>query len=134
MPFSDPMADGPIIQASSLRALKNGMNLKKTIKMVQEFRSAEKETPIILMGYFNPIYAYGVEKFLYDTKQAGVDGLIIVDLPPEEEEELCIPSLNGGLNFIYLTAPTTTNSRLPRVLENASGFIYHVSITGITGT
>lgn len=134
VPFSDPMADGPAIQASSLRAIKGGMTLKKTLAMVTEYRKKDDETPIVLMGYYNPIYIYGVDAFLEDARKAGVDGLIIVDLPPEEESELCLPALDAGLNFIYLTAPTTTDARLPRVLENASGFVYFVSITGITGT
>jgi len=134
MPFSDPMADGPAVQASSLRALKNGMSLKKTLELVADFRRADDDTPIILMGYYNPIYIYGVEAFLADATEAGVDGLIIVDLPPEEENELCIPALEAGVNFIYLTAPTTDDARLPRVVEKASGFVYFVSITGITGT
>jgi len=133
MPFSDPMADGPAIQASSLRALKAGMTLVKTLDMVRAFRQNDDHTPVILMGYYNPIYIYGVDKFLNDA--AGlVDGLIMVDLPPEEENELCLPALDAGINFIYLTAPTTTDDRLPRVLEHASGFVYYVSITGITGT
>ncbi len=134
MPFSDPMADGPAIQASSLRALKGGMTLAKTIAMVRDFRKNDDETPIILMGYYNPIYIYGVDKFLVDAVDAGIDGLIMVDLPPEEEGELCIPARDAGLNFIYLTAPTTDDARLPVVLEKASGFVYYVSITGITGT
>jgi len=134
IPFSDPMADGPAIQASSLRALKNGMTLKKTLDMVHAFRQKDDETPIVLMGYFNPIYIYGVDTFLSDAKAAGVDGLIMVDLPPEEQNELCIPALDAGINFIYLTAPTTDEARLPKVVENASGFVYFVSITGITGT
>lgn len=134
VPFSDPMADGPAIQASSLRAIKGGMTLRKTLAMVAEFRKKDDDTPIVLMGYYNPIYIYGVDSFLTDAKKAGVDGLIVVDLPPEEETELCLPALNAGINFIYLTAPTTTDKRLPRVLEHASGFVYFVSITGITGT
>jgi len=134
MPFSDPMADGPAVQASSLRALKNGMTLKKTLDLVADFRAADDETPVILMGYYNPIYIYGVDAFLADASKAGVDGLIIVDLPPEEEGELCVPALEAGVNFIYLTAPTTDDARLPRVVEKASGFVYFVSITGITGT
>ncbi|HEY9080557.1 tryptophan synthase subunit alpha [Magnetovibrio sp.] len=134
MPFSDPMADGPAIQASSQRALANGMTLRKTLDQVREFRKGDDATPIVLMGYFNPIHHYGVEAFVADAKSAGVDGLIIVDLPPEEEAELCLPALKGGINFIYLTAPTTDDKRLPRVVENASGFVYYVSITGITGT
>ena len=134
VPFSDPMADGPAIQASSLRAIKGGMTLRKTLAMVAEFRKKDDDTPIVLMGYYNPIYIYGVDSFLTDAKKAGVDGLIVVDLPPEEETELCLPALDAGINFIYLTAPTTTDTRLPRVLEHASGFVYFVSITGITGT
>jgi len=134
VPFSDPMADGPAIQASSLRAIAGGMSLRKTLKVVADFRKKDDETPIVLMGYYNPIYIYGVDAFLADAKKAGVDGLIVVDLPPEEEGELCLPALQAGVNFIYLTAPTTTDARLPRVLEHASGFVYFVSITGITGT
>ena len=134
VPFSDPMADGPAIQASSLRAIKGGMTLRKTLAMVADFRKKDDDTPIVLMGYYNPIYIYGVDSFLTDAKKAGVDGLIVVDLPPEEEAELCLPALEAGINFIYLTAPTTTDTRLPRVLEHASGFVYFVSITGITGT
>ncbi|MEK9672195.1 MAG: tryptophan synthase subunit alpha [Rhodospirillaceae bacterium] len=134
MPFSDPMADGPAIQASSLRALKAGMTVPKTLDMVRAFRKSDDDTPIILMGYYNPIYIYGVDRFLKDALDAGVDGLIVVDLPPEEEGELCLPALKAGMNFVYLTAPTTDDKRLSRVLENASGFVYFVSITGITGT
>ena len=134
MPFSDPMADGPSIQQSSLRALKNGMTLSKTIDLVRGFRHHDDETPIILMGYYNPIYKNGVDRFLADAKDASIDGLIMVDLPPEEEDELCLPAIKAGLNFVYLTAPTTDDARLPKVLENASGFVYYVSITGITGT
>jgi tryptophan synthase alpha chain len=134
MPFSDPMADGPAIQASSLRALRTGMSLKKTLKLVTEFRADDNETPIILMGYYNPIYQYGVPAFLKDAKAAGVDGLIVVDLPPEEDEELCLPALKAGLNFIRLATPTTDDKRLPTVLRNTSGFVYYVSIAGITGT
>ncbi|MCW8915112.1 MAG: tryptophan synthase subunit alpha [Magnetovibrio sp.] len=134
MPFSDPMADGPSIQASSQRALAAGMTMKQTLDQVRTFRTQDNDTPIVLMGYYNPVYFYGVEKFVADAKEAGVDGLIIVDLPPEEESELCLPALKGGINFIYLTAPTTDDKRLPRVLENASGFVYYVSITGVTGT
>lgn len=134
VPFSDPMADGPAIQASSLRAIKGGMSLRKTLGIVADYRKKDDETPIVLMGYYNPIYIYGVDAFLADAKKAGVDGLIVVDLPPEEEGELCLPALDAGINFIYLTAPTTTDARLPRVLEHASGFVYFVSITGITGT
>jgi tryptophan synthase alpha chain len=134
MPFTDPMADGPAIQASSLRALKGGMTLKKTLAFVTEFRAAEKNTPIVLMGYYNPIYSYGVDAFLKDALAAGVDGLIIVDLPPEEDSELCLPALKAGLNFIRLATPTTDDQRLPTVLKNTSGFVYYVSILGITGT
>ncbi len=134
VPFSDPMADGPTIQASSLRAIKAGMTLGKVLTGVRNFRKNDSETPVVLMGYFNPIYIYGVEKFLVDAKLAGVDGFIVVDLPPEEEGEFCLPTLGAGLNFIYLTAPTTDQVRLPRVMEHASGFVYFVSITGITGT
>jgi tryptophan synthase alpha chain len=134
VPFSDPMADGPAIQASSLRALKSGMTLKKTLDMVRAFRKKDDTTPIVLMGYYNPIYIYGVDVFLKDAIAAGVDGLIVVDLPPEEEDELCLPAIKAGLNFIYLAAPTTDDARVPRVVEHASGFIYFVSITGITGT
>ena len=134
MPFTDPMADGPAIQASSLRALKSGMTLKKTMQLVTAFRKGDVETPIILMGYYNPIYSYGVPAFLKDAKTAGVDGLIVVDLPPEEDEELCLPALKAGLNFIRLATPTTDDRRLPAVLRNTSGFVYYVSIAGITGT
>jgi len=134
MPFSDPMADGPAIQLGSNRALKGGHTMERTLDMVRAFRSEDDETPIILMGYYNPIYIYGVDKFLKDAKEAGVDGLIVVDLPPEEESELCVPALAAGINFIFLTAPTTDDVRLPRVMEKASGFVYYVSITGITGT
>ena len=134
VPFSDPMADGPAIQASSLRAIKAGMTLAKTLSAVQSFRMNDDDTPVILMGYYNPIYSYGVDKFIKDADAAGVDGLIVVDLPPEEEDEFCLPATAAGLNFIYLTAPTTNDTRLPRVLKNASGFVYFVSITGITGT
>ena len=134
VPFSDPMADGPAIQASSLRALKAGMTLSKTLDAVRAFREEDDDTPIIFMGYYNPFYIYGVDKFLEDAKGAGVDGFIVVDLPPEEEGEFCLPTTVAGMDFIYLTAPTTTDQRLPRVLKNASGFVYFVSITGITGT
>ncbi len=133
MPFTDPMADGPAIQASSLRALKAGQTMKKTLAMVRDFRRADDATPIVLMGYYNPIYIYGVERFLADAKAAGVDGLIVVDLPPEEDEELCLPALKAGFNFIRLATPTTDDKRLPAVLANTSGFVYYVSITGITG-
>jgi tryptophan synthase alpha chain len=134
MPFTDPMADGPAIQAAGLRALKAGMTLKKTLAMVREFRKADSATPLVLMGYYNPIYIYGVDKFLVDAKSAGVDGLIVVDLPPEEDSELCLPALKAGLNFIRLATPTTDDKRLPAVLANTSGFVYYVSITGITGS
>jgi tryptophan synthase alpha chain len=133
MPFTDPMADGPSIQAAGLRALKAGMTLKKTLAMVRAFREGDNATPLVLMGYYNPIYIYGVDKFLVDAKAAGVDGLIIVDLPPEEDTELCVPALKAGLNFIRLATPTTDDKRLPAVLANTSGFVYYVSITGITG-
>src|SRR5512138_2483676 len=133
MPFTDPMADGPSIQAAGLRALKAGMTLKKTLEMVRGFRKDDDLTPLVLMGYYNPIYIYGVEKFLADAKTVGVDGLIIVDLPPEEDEELCLPALRAGLNFIRLTTPTTDDKRLPAVLANTSGFVYYVAIAGITG-
>jgi len=134
MPFSDPMAEGPPIQASSLRALKAGMTLVKTLEMVRAFRKDDSDTPIILMGYYNPIYSYGVERFVADAKQAGVDGLIIVDLPPEEDVELCLPALEAGIHWIRLATPTTDDKRLPVVLNNTSGFVYYVSIMGITGT
>ncbi len=134
MPFTDPMADGPAIQAAGLRALKGGMTLKKTLTLVRRFRDSDDATPVVLMGYYNPIYIYGVEKFLADAKAAGVDGLIIVDLPPEEDDELCKPALAAGLNFIRLATPTTDDKRLPAVLANTSGFVYYVSITGITGS
>ena len=134
MPFTDPMADGPAIQAAGLRALKAGMTLTKTLQVVRDFRKDEAATPIVLMGYYNPIYIYGVDKFLADAKSAGVDGLIIVDLPPEEDTELCIPAMKAGLNFIRLATPTTDDKRLPAVLANTSGFVYYVSITGITGS
>jgi tryptophan synthase alpha chain len=133
MPFTDPMADGPAIQASSLRALNAGQDMKKTLAMVAEFRQADALTPLVLMGYYNPIYIYGVDRFLIDAKAAGVDGLIVVDLPPEEDSELCLPALKAGLNFIRLATPTTNDQRLPAVLANTSGFVYYVSITGITG-
>lgn len=134
MPFSDPMADGPSIQAAGLRALKQGQNLSRTFDMVRAFREDDEETPIVLMGYYNPIYQYGSEKFLDDAKEAGVDGMIIVDLPPEMDEELCIPALSRELNFIRLATPTTDEKRLPKVLSNTSGFVYYVSINGITGS
>ena len=134
MPFTDPMADGPSIQAAGLRALKAGMTLKKTLELVRGFRKDDAATPLVLMGYYNPIYIYGVDKFLADAKSAGVDGLIIVDLPPEEDTELCLPAMKAGLNFIRLATPTTDDKRLPAVLANTSGFVYYVSITGITGS
>ena len=133
MPFTDPMADGPSIQAAGQRALRGGQTLKKTLALVREFRKTDDQTPIVLMGYYNPIYIYGVERFLADAKVAGIDGLIVVDLPPEEDDELCIPALKSGLNFIRLATPTTDDKRLPTVLNNTSGFVYYVSITGITG-
>ena len=133
MPFTDPMADGPAIQAAGLRALKAGQTLKKTLTAVRDFRAGDDATPVVLMGYYNPIYIYGVERFLADAKAAGVDGLIVVDLPPEEDSELCLPAMKAGLNFIRLATPTTDEKRLPTVLTNTSGFVYYVSITGITG-
>ena len=133
MPFTDPMADGPAIQLSSQRALKAGQTLAKTLAMVRAFRASDGATPIVLMGYYNPIYIYGVDRFLADAGSAGVDGLVVVDLPPEEDEELCLPALKAGLNFIRLATPTTDDRRLPAVLANTSGFVYYVSITGITG-
>src|ERR1700710_1948314 len=134
MPFTDPMADGPSIQAAGLRALKAGMTLKKTLELVRGFRKDDDATPIVLMGYYNPIYIYGVDKFLGDARTAGVDGLIIVDLPPEEDAELCLPAMKAGLNFIRLATPTTDDKRLPAVLANTSGFVYYVAVTGITGS
>jgi tryptophan synthase alpha chain len=133
MPFTDPMADGPTIQAGSLRALKAGMTLAGTLELVRGFRRRDAKTPVVLMGYYNPIYHYGAERFLDDAKAAGVDGLIVVDLPPEEDDELCLPALAKGLCFIRLATPTTDDRRLPKVLGNTSGFIYYVSMTGITG-
>ena len=133
MPFSDPMADGPAIQLAGQRALAKGMNLPKVLECVREFREGDGDTPIVLMGYYNPIYIYGNEKFLDDAKAAGVDGLIIVDVPAEADHELCLPAQERGLNFIRLATPTTDDERLPKVLENTSGFLYYVSITGITG-
>jgi len=134
MPFTDPMADGPAIQAAGLRALKAGQRMTRTLSLVRDFRKDDDQTPIILMGYYNPIYIYGNERFVADAKAAGVDGLIIVDLPPEEDEELCLPALKAGLNFIRLATPTTDDKRLPKVLTNTSGFVYYVSVTGVTGT
>ena len=134
LPFTDPMADGPAIQLAASRALNAGMSLQRVIDMVAEFRASDDTTPIVLMGYYNPIYQYGVERFLAAAKAAGIDGLIVVDLPPEEDEELCLPAMKTGLNFIRLATPTTDDQRLPAVLKNTSGFVYYVSITGITGT
>ena len=134
MPFTDPMADGPAIQAAELRALKAGQNMKRTLALVRDFRRSDDATPIVLMGYYNPIYVYGVERFLADATSAGIDGLIVVDLPPEEDEELCLPALKAGFNFIRLATPTTDDKRLTAVLANTSGFVYYVSITGITGS
>ena len=134
MPFTDPMADGPAVQAAGRRALKAGMTVTKTLQMIRDFRQNEDATPVVLMGYYNPIYIYGVERFLVDAKAAGIDGLIVVDLPPEEDSELCIPAMKAGLNFIRLATPTTDDKRLPAVLANTSGFVYYVSITGITGS
>jgi tryptophan synthase alpha chain len=134
MPFSDPMADGPAIQMAGQRALKGGQSLKKTLSLASDFRTGDNETPIVLMGYYNPIYIYGVERFLADAIEAGIDGLIVVDLPPEMDEELCLPALKAGINFIRLATPTTDDKRLPLVLSNTSGFVYYVSMTGITGS
>jgi tryptophan synthase alpha chain len=133
MPFTDPMADGPTIQLAGQRALDGGQTLQKTLDMVAEFRKGDATTPVVMMGYYNPIYNRGVDKFLTDAKAAGIDGLIVVDLPPEEDAELCIPAKEAGLNFIRLATPTTDDKRLPKVLQNTSGFVYYVSVTGITG-
>jgi len=133
MPFTDPMADGPIIQAAGQRALEGGMTLDKVLAMVRAFRAKDSQTPIVLMGYYNPVYSRGVNRFLTDATKAGIDGLIIVDLPPEEDDELCLPAQAAGLNFIRLATPTTDAKRLPKVLQNTSGFVYYVSVTGITG-
>jgi tryptophan synthase alpha chain len=133
MPFTDPIADGPAIQAAGRRALEAGQTLPATLGLVKKFRAADPDTPLILMGYYNPIYVYGVETFLRDAKAAGADGLIIVDCPPEEDDEICLPARHAGLAFVRLAAPTTSDDRLPEVLENAGGFIYFVSITGVTG-
>jgi tryptophan synthase alpha chain len=133
MPFTDPMADGPAIQASSLRALGAGAKMTRTLEAVRAFRAGDSDTPIVLMGYYNPIYAYGVDRFLTDAREAGVDGLIVVDLPPEEDSELCVPALKAGVHFIRLATPTTDDARLPAVLKNTSGFVYYVSVAGITG-
>ena len=134
MPFTDPMADGPAIQAAGLRALRNGQTMDRTLSLVRAFREADRATPIVLMGYYNPIYVRGVDRFLVEAKAAGVDGLIVVDLPPEEDDELCIPAMAAGLNFIRLTTPTTDDARAPAVFKNTSGFVYYVSVLGITGT
>jgi tryptophan synthase alpha chain len=133
MPFTDPMADGPAIQAAGLRALAAGQTMRRTLELVRAFRAGDDDTPIVLMGYYNPIYIYGVDRFLADAKAAGIDGLIVVDLPPEEDDELCVPALKAGLNFIRLATPTTDDKRLPAVLANTSGFVYYVSVVGITG-
>lgn len=133
MPFTDPMADGPTIQLAGQRALEGGQTLDKTLQIARELRKDDDTTPIVMMGYYNPIYSRGVDRFLEQAKEAGIDGLIIVDLPPEEDVELCIPAQKAGLNFIRLATPTTDNKRLPKVLQNTSGFVYYVSITGITG-
>lgn len=134
MAFSDPMADGPAIQAAALRALHAGQTLPKALQMVRDFRASDDTTPIVLMGYYNPIYIYGVERFIKDALNAGIDGLIVVDLPPEMDNELCIPAVKAGINFIRLATPTTNEKRLPKVLENTSGFVYYVSMNGITGS
>lgn len=134
LPFTDPMADGGTIQLAGQRALDGGMSLSKTLDMARSFRQGDDTTPIVLMGYYNPVYSYGVDRFLRDAKAAGIDGLIIVDLPPEEDAELCVPALNAGIDFIRLATPTTDDKRLPKVLQNTSGFVYYVSITGITGS
>ncbi|MCL7463270.1 tryptophan synthase subunit alpha [Pseudomonas sp. NW5] len=133
MPFTDPMADGPAIQLANIRALGNGQNMDKTLQMVREFRATEQDTPLVLMGYYNPIYIYGVERFIADAKAAGVDGLIVVDLPPEHNDELCDPAQAAGIDFIRLTTPTTDDTRLPTVLNGSSGFVYYVSVAGVTG-
>jgi tryptophan synthase alpha chain len=133
MPFTDPMADGPTIQLAGQRALEGGMTMDKVLAMVRSFRATDEVTPIVLMGYYNPLYSRGVDRFLADARSAGIDGLIVVDLPPEEDAELCIPAQQAGLNFIRLATPTTDDKRLPKVLQNTSGFVYYVSITGITG-
>ena len=133
MPFTDPMADGPTIQLAGQRALEGGMTMDHVLDMVRAFRAGDNTTPIVLMGYYNPIYSRGVDRFLTEAREAGIDGLIVVDLPPEEDDELCIPAQKAGLNFIRLATPTTDAKRLPKVLQNTSGFVYYVSITGITG-
>lgn len=134
MPFSDPMADGPSIQAAGLRSLNNGQTLAKTLALAKAFRETDQDTPIVMMGYYNPIYIYGVDRFLTDALDAGVDGLIVVDLPPEMDDELCLPAVKAGLNFIRLATPTTDDKRLPTVLQNTSGFVYYISMNGITGS
>ncbi len=134
LPFTDPMADGPTIQAAGQRALEAGMTVDQTLQMVRDFRAGDQKTPIVLMGYYNPIYSRGVDRFLTEATAAGIDGLIIVDLPPEEDDELCLPAQAAGMNFIRLATPTTDDKRLPKVLQNTSGFVYYVSITGITGS
>jgi tryptophan synthase alpha chain len=134
MPFSDPMADGPAVQASSQRALAAGQTMHKTLDLVRAFRAQDNDTPIVLMGYYNPIYVYPVAAFLADAKAAGVDGLIVVDVPPEADDELCLPAMDAGIAFIRLATPTTDAKRLPQVLANTSGFVYYVTIAGITGT
>lgn len=134
LPFTDPMADGPTIQLAGQRALEGGMTLARTLELARAFREGDDTTPIVLMGYYNPIYSMGVAKFLIQAKDAGIDGLIVVDLPPEEDAELCLPAQAAGLNFVRLATPTTDNARLPRVVQNTSGFVYYVSITGITGS
>ena len=134
MPFSDPMADGPSIQAAGLRALNGGQTLAKTLAMAKAFRQGDEDTPIVMMGYYNPIYIYGVDRFIADALDAGVDGLIVVDLPPEMDDELCLPAVQAGLNFIRLATPTTDDKRLPTVLRNTSGFVYYISMNGITGS
>lgn len=134
MPFTDPMADGPAVQAAGLRALRGGQTLLKTLDLARRIRAVDADVPIILMGYFNPIYSHGVDRFLADVREVGIDGLIVVDLPPEEDDELCIPALKAGVNFIRLATPTTDAARLPKVLKNTSGFLYYVSVLGITGT
>ncbi len=133
LPFTDPMADGPTIQLAGQRALEAGQTLEKTLQLARDFRAGDDQTPIVLMGYYNPIFSRGVDRFLADAKAAGIDGLIVVDLPPEEDEELCVPAQKAGLNFIRLATPTTDDARLPKVMQNTSGFVYYVSITGITG-
>lgn len=133
MPFTDPMADGPAIQLANIRALGNGQNMQKTLQMVREFRTTNQDTPLVLMGYYNPIFCYGVERFVADAKEAGVDGLIVVDLPPEHNDELCDPAQAAGIDFIRLTTPTTDDARLPTVLAGSSGFVYYVSVAGVTG-